>query len=530
MSRSLSRSIAATLLVLGVVGAWLGFANPLYHLPVAVLLFPAGLFAAACAAPTVRRAWRRGLLAATAAYGGCLYWVAIPPHDYGGMAWYLAAPCPVLLAFYLALYPALFCVLVRLAAPALPRIALALFAGAAWGALEWLRGVLFTGFPWLTLPSAFVPWPEMIQAASIMGSLGLAALLAAIACLATASLRGDVSLPGALLAMALFAALAAHGRDALDRAIPETGSVQVRLVQGNIDQGRKWEPAYQQGTVNRYLTLSAQKTDAPRPELIVWPETAMPFYFQEINDMSRAVRNAAHQLDAMLVVGAPGYRFGTRPGVYEYFNRAFLVGKDGVNEGVYDKEHLVPFGEYVPYGEYLTFIQKLTAGVGDFSPGAETAPLVPGARSGHGAGDIALGTLICYETIFPELAQKRVADGANVLLNISNDAWFGRTAAPVQHLHLTALRAVEQGKYLIRATNTGISAIIDPRGRILAHTGLFRAQVLDARVGLVAQSTLYHRIAPAVPWVLAGLTLLGLAWAGLTGRAGLDVSDPRNTL
>jgi len=191
-------------------------------------------------------------------------------------------------------------------------------------------------------------------------------------------------------------------------------------------------------------------------------------------------------------------------------NRACLVDAEGSLDGYYDKEHLVPFGEYVPLKDTLFFLSKLVHGIGDFAPGKAEKPLKN--------GNLALGVLICYETIFPELAQDRVAAGANLLVNISNDAWFGRSAAPRQHLHLSLLRAVEQERWLARATNTGISAVVDPRGRIVRQSGLFTAEVVAGEVGLATRRSPFHRAAVVIgPLLAAGAAAL-LAAGIVRGR------------
>ena len=172
----------------------------------------------------------------------------------------------------------------------------------------------------------------------------------------------------------------------------------------------------------------------------------------------------------------------------------------------YDKPHIVPVGEYVPRGRPLQFIEYFLQGL-DFSPGGGGAPLK--------SGDLARGALIWYEAIFPELARERVALGANILVNVSNVAWFGRTAAPVQPLHLTAMRAIEQVRHVVRATNTGISAVITPRGRIAFTSALFRAEALAGEARLATSLTVFHHASPYITWacVLLSTGALGLALA-----------------
>jgi apolipoprotein N-acyltransferase len=188
-------------------------------------------------------------------------------------------------------------------------------------------------------------------------------------------------------------------------------------------------------------------------------------------------------------------------------NRAYLLNATGDVASWYDKEHLVPFGEYVPLGEWLPFITKLVPGQFEFRPGINSAPLV--------SGSMAMGLLICYEAIFPELAQGRVESGANVLVNISNDAWFGRSSAPLQHLHMAALRAVEQNRSIIRATNTGVSVVIGPDGSMQNPSALFETLILrDPAVPLLTETTFYHDHMALIhtTFPALGLVLLTLAW------------------
>ncbi|MFW5735523.1 MAG: apolipoprotein N-acyltransferase [Oceanidesulfovibrio sp.] len=495
--------------------SFLGFANPVWHVPAAALALPGGLFCIALASPGPKAAFVRGLLVGGFAYSLSLYWVAVPVHDYGLLPWALAAPCPLLLGLAMGGYTGVFSVLAHTAGQRMHPLLAVLAAGVFWGALEGLRGVLFTGFTWLCLPSAFVPWPAMLQTASIIGAQGLAAVLAGLACLPAAALLQTAWKRGARIAMCVAAAgglllLWLIGANGPLAPLEPLGTVRAALVQGNIDQSRKWDPTYQRETVDRYLgALGRLAAKAEEPlDIVVWPETSMPFYFQEDSILSLRVRQMADDLDVALLLGSPGYE--RDDGVLYYYNRAFLLDADGETAGVYDKEHLVPFGEYIPFGQYLP-LDKLVHGVGDFVSGTDAGPLTlpaDGLRE-----RLRLGLLICYETIFPELARARVAKGSTILVNISNDAWFGNTSAPMQHLHLSALRAVEQGRTLLRATNTGISAIVDPAGRIRAATPLFEEAAIVSEVALHDGQTPYGRYGGIVLPVLAGMGIVLMFYA-----------------
>ncbi|MFP5258794.1 MAG: apolipoprotein N-acyltransferase, partial [Acidobacteriota bacterium] len=347
-----------------------------------------------------------------------------------------------------------------------------------------------------------------------LGAYGLSGALAALA--AAPAVYGPVSRP-ALAAAVLLLCLVFLGNHRLSEPLAKVGSAHVTIIQGNVDQSRKWDPQAEAEIVEKYLALSRKAVaDAPT-ELLVWPETSMPFYFQDGGEQAQRIREFSATSGVPLLFGAPAYERSL--GGHVLYNRAYLIAPSGQTEA-YDKEHLVPFGEYVPLGNILTFVGKLVEGVGDFRPGKDGRILRQGS--------LALGTLICYEAIFPELAQQRVAAGANVLVNISNDAWFGDSAAPRQHLDLALLRAVEQGRTLVRGTNTGISAVIDPRGRIMAQGGLFTTLALPCpETPVVSETTWYHRHYFLVTWGIPGL-LAALGLAALLFPVGRTRARPRD--
>ncbi|OLN27259.1 Apolipoprotein N-acyltransferase [Desulfovibrio sp. DV] len=500
------RSTVTIAAILAVAGAWLGLANPVYRLPFLVLLLPAALAYVAVYAPTTRAAARAAYWIGALSASASLYWTCLPIHDFGGLPWVLALPVPVLMGLVLGLYTAALALALRLGAQRLPPWLFIPYCAAAWTVMEAARGLLFTGFPWLTLAAAFSPWPAAVQGAAFLGAYGLSGLFAGLA--AALAVYGPFSRPGLaviVLAMALFFL----GNRRLDEPLAKDGAAHVTIVQGNVDQSRKWAPEAEDETVTKYLELSRQAIAHTPTDLLIWPETSMPFFYQDGGPLAQRIREFAAQAAVPLVFGAPAYERSL--GGHVLYNRAYLLAPSG-ETAAYDKVHLVPFGEYVPLGDYFPFIGKLVEGVGDFRPGRTDAPLA------HGS--LALGTLICYEAIFPELAQKRVAAGANVLVNISNDAWFGDSAAPHQHLDLALLRAVEQGRSLIRGTNTGISAVIDPRGRIIAQGGLFTALTLPCpEVPIMSETTWFHRHNTLITWGIPVLfAALGLAALGLPVR------------
>ena len=477
--------------VTGALALWAGFPNDAVSLPPLALLYPLCLALLGAAAPGRGAALRRGWLCAWAGHVAALYWLTLPVHNVGGLPWPLAVPCALFVSACLSAAGGLF----SLAAFQLRQRSVLVFLtglAAVWYSLEWGFAVT-AGFPWLPLAGALTAWPIMTQAADCVGAYMVGALWTA----ATLALCWPGRAPLRRCAgLALALALTGYGAWRLqefpaDAAPSGPDSLSVLFVEGNIDQNLKWTTAFQRHTTEIYLTLT-QAGLAERPgekPLIIWPETALPYDFSRFTLYADAVRGLAAAARTPLLTGVPGFE-GSGP-TQRVYNRALLIGPDGELLAGYDKEHLVPFGEYVPSWLDWEFLAALLQEVGTYTPGKNAAPL----RSGH----LALGMLICYEGVFPWLAQERVAKGANILVDISNDGWFGATPAPRQHLYLTALRAVEQGRWILRGTNTGISAVIDSRGRPVVSGGQFRRQWLWGRARLMDGVSPYHRLAPFIP-------------------------------
>lgn len=493
--------------LLALLGAFFGHSNPLFQFPPLVLGFPAALAWIAFRSASGRACFRAAYLASLLATSACLYWVALPPHDFGGLPWILSAPCPMLIGAVLGLYYATFAWSLRQAARVLDGASLVLFAGLAWSVLELVQNYLFTGFPWLTLSAAFSPWPGAVQGAALFGAYGLSGVYAA---LAVAGLRAVNRADMRLLALGLAAALAACGWWGLSRDF-DGPPLSVALIQGNIDQSLKWDKAYQEGTVDKYLGLTGQALQSGQKDLVIWPETALPFYFQESSALTARIAARVREARTNLLAGSPAFRHDFARNKTTLYNRAWLLDETGRAADWYDKEHLVPFGEYVPLQDWFPWLplNKLVEGVGEFEPGRRVSPLR--------LGPLSLGLLICYEGIFPELAQARVSAGASLLVTISNDAWFGRSSAPGQHLDLTILRCVEQGRWLARGTNTGISALVSPTGKVTARTGLFTDAALTGQVQALKGATPFHATFALWPFLfVGGLAVLGWrVWRGV---------------
>jgi len=448
-----------------------------------------------------RRPFRCGFAAGLAFYAVLLYWLNVVMTSFGHLHPLLSGVAWLLLSAYLALFwGATFWLCrrfrERLSVPLLVSVPL------VWTALDYLREFLLTGFPWGALGYSQIEHLWLVQSADLFGVYGLTALLVfsnmAIAETLKRRRAGRWPVRPLLVMAVLFLFNAGYGIWRLDGSPdrrPE--SLAVTLAQGNIDQSVKWDPAWQQETVRRYLKLSREGVEAGG-RLIVWPESATPFYFQEGKELSRLVVDFTRENATPLLFGSPAYRAAGSS--YVLLNSAYLLSAEGRVQGRSDKVHLVPFGEYVPLKRFLPFINKLVVGIGDFSPGT----LTPLELDGH-----SIGVLVCYEGIFPELSRTLVDQGADVLVNITNDAWYGRTSAPYQHLAMARMRAIENRVWLARAANTGVSALIAPSGTLTATTPIFETLQVTAQAGLGARPTLYRTLGDSLPALLLLLTLAG---------------------
>jgi apolipoprotein N-acyltransferase len=293
----------------------------------------------------------------------------------------------------------------------------------------------------------------------------------------------------------------------VDRLAAAAPKARVAVIQGNIEQSQKWDPAFQVAAIEKYVRLSLS-TRPQHPDLIVWPESAAPFYFLAEVPPTRRVMQGIRATGTHFLVGAPSFELRGREA--DYFNSAYLVGPAGEVLGKYDKAHLVPYGEYTPFKEYLPFLGKMVEHVGDFKPGTPGQILDMQGRK--------LGVQICYEIIFPALSRAMVQNGAALLITITNDAWYGTTAGPYQHFSLAVLRAVENRRALVRAANTGISGFIDPAGRLLDPTPLLEEAAVVRELPLLETGTIYTRFGDifAAACLMASIALA--AWEALRRR------------
>ncbi|MBE0504164.1 MAG: apolipoprotein N-acyltransferase [Desulfuromonadales bacterium] len=435
-----------------------------------------------------------GFAAGLGFFGLVLYWLNIVMVTFGHLHPLLSLFCYLVLVAYLALF---FAGVTWVTAYLQRRLNLsaALTFPVLWVAFEYLRAHALTGFPWALLGYSQQSWLQAIQSADLFGVYGLSYLLALVnvtVALVIIALRERRPMPRLAIAASilLFSANLLYGYLSLQKNPAEREqTLTTTLVQGNIDQSIKWNPAFVQSTVDRYRDLSLAAAGEYKSELIVWPESATPFYYQDQNSLGEEVRQVAIRSQAALLFGSPAYE-KRADGRWHFLNSAFLLGPQGETLGRGDKVHLVPFGEYVPLKKVLPFVNKLVEGIGDFSAG-----IIQPLR----LGEHRIGILVCYEGIFPELARAYVNQGSDLLVNVTNDAWYGHSSAPYQHLSMARFRAIENRIWLARAANTGISAFIDPTGLIIGATPIFVTLSTTAKVGLGSRPTLYRSIGDALP-------------------------------
>jgi apolipoprotein N-acyltransferase len=436
-----------------------------------------------------------------------LHWLNFTFRVYSAIPWPLTWGPTLLLAGYCALWTGL-------VATAVSWIGLRRGSGWAllaapflWVAAEWVRGWLLEGFPWGSLGYSQYRQLAVIQIAELAGVNGVSLVIAAV----NAALAGVLLLPrrravaGLSLAGMLVAGMLGFGTWRLHEEDPP-GEVTIAVMQPAIEQPLKWSPAHTAATLAIYgdLTRAAARE---HPGLIVWPETASPTLLRQDPGLLRALTDLAATSKVPLLVGSVDAGDGARG--QELRNTAFLLTERGIIER-YDKIHLVPFGEYVPLSGVIGFVRNWADFISELTPGSRTV-VFPGPPA-------PFGVVICYEGVFPALVRRFVQNGARLLVNMTNDAWFGRTSGPLQHLAMYSFRAVEHRTAVVRAANTGVSAFIAPSGRIVKTLGLFERGNLISRVPLRARQTLYTRLGDWLGWVALGVSGAGLGAAAL-GRA-----------
>ena len=423
---------------------------------------------------------------------------------YGNLPTALAVFAMVMLALYLSLFPAIAAVVTsRLISRA---GAAGLFvAPAAWVATEYLRGYLFGGFPWVPLGNTQVTVLPVAQLASVLGVYGLSALVALVnsAIAYTLLVKGPSRFKPLAATAVLLAGVGAWGASRVaDGALTRQGEpVRVGLVQGNIEQSMKWRPEAARAIFTTYIGMTR---DVVRrgAQYVIWPESSTPFTFEGDPFGERELRDLAREVKVPILFGSDQIVSGERD---SHYNAAFQLTPEGTTAAVYRKIHLVPFGEFVPLSEWMTVFPPLVqtlAGFAPFTPG-DAMVMLP-------VGDHLTSTAICYEVVYPSLVREAVLDGSELLTTITNDAWYGHSSAPYQHFEMASMRAIEHGRYLARAANTGISGVIDPYGRVVSESAIFEQVGLVQEVRFLTTRTIYTAIGDAIAYLAIALVAAAL--------------------
>lgn len=437
-------------------------------------LLLAGLFYLWQRAENPRLAFCQGYLFGLGQFGLGVWWVFISMHQYSGAGPWEAAILTALFVAFLALYPALAGWLAAwLQGRESSTWQTALGLPSIWIAVEWLKGWLFTGFPWLEVGYSQIDTP-LAGFAPLIGGYGvgwLAALTAAVllvVCQKRTAAGGWVAVVGWIW-------LAGVGLKSFSWTEPAGGPVRVTLLQGNVPQDLKWQPETQAQILSTYWGMTRRHWNA---DLIIWPETAVPAFYHQVRDgLIEPLDQEAKAHGSDVLVGVPVLESDTG----RYYNALISLGRA---PGRYYKRHLVPFGEFLPLRPALGFLlEVLQIPLSDFSPGSLDQRLLE-------AAGFPLAATICYEDAFARDALVGLPEAA-YMVNVSNDAWFGDTVAPHQHLQMARMRALEGGRYLLRATNTGVTAVIGPTGKVIAQAAPFVQTSLTESIVPLAGATPY---------------------------------------
>jgi apolipoprotein N-acyltransferase len=437
-------------------------------------------------------------------YAGTCYWIYSVMHQYGGVNTPAGIGILILFCLYLAIYHGVFGLLVSLLAGSGPfNLRTLLLSPVVWVAVELAR-TRITGFPWGLLGTTQVDDIPLARIASVTGVYGLSFEIMLVNAAFAAAYLAQRKERKRLLLATVIATLFLQAGSWLPAPVIPADHAAV-LVQANVPilEGSDWTKQYFSDTLRDLTEISLAPPGGPHSDLIVWPESPAPFYAGDplFRD---AVSDVARRANAWVLAGNIGTRNAnaTANQPTEIFNSASLVSPNGDWASHYDKVHLVPFGEYVPFKQMFSFAGGLTKEVGDFSRGTSREPL--------DAGGTKLGTFICYESIFPDEIRQFANNGAQVLVNISNDGWYGDSGAYAQHLKQSRMRAVENDRWLLLDTNTGLTAAIDPNGRIVASAPRKTRTVLQAPYALSGATTFYTRHGDWFAYVCAIISLAAL--------------------
>lgn len=478
---------AASVLSFAPFGLWM-------LLPFTMALFFIILFYAGSAAAS----FKAGFLFGTGLFGAGIYWIYFSLHLFGGAVAVLAGLGTFLFVLFMALYPAFFALLLfRLHKK---NNWFFLIAPAAWVLFEWLRSWLFTGFPWLSVGYSTINWP--LAGYAPVGGVFLSSLTLVVGSGLIAWVVCRRSVFSLITGVACIAAITGGGfflqQIEWSQAVKDR-TVDVTMAQGNIAQELKFQPNLLDDSIALYSALS--ETDA---ELVIWPESAIPTVFSDLAEWEVAFAERLQRQGTTVISGG----FNSNQDFTQFYNAIKVL--NGTEDQVYVKRHLVPFGEFTPFRDLISWLSNVvTIPMSDLSPG--TGPVKPIEVNG-----VNYGMSICYEDAFGDEMRAQFPD-ANVLINVSNDAWFGDSTAPHQHQEIAAMRSLEFARPMLRVTNTGVTSLIDHRGRIVKQGPQFEALAIDVEVTPREGITPYVTLGD---WLAVLLSALMLLTGWLAGRGG----------
>jgi len=438
-------------------------------------------------------------------YLGSCYWIYHVMHLYGGLNAITSGLLLVLFSLYLALYHGLFGLMLAVVAARrnVLNLRTLVFTPFAWVAVELARSYV-TGFPWDLLGTTQIDNIPLCRVATFTGVYGLSFEIALVNTAVAAGFLVPFARRKFLLTASVAAAIALHaGKLAKPEVLPTNRA--ATLVQENIPILQSdWSLDYLTSTLRSLQALSVrpQQEKPGQPALIVWPESPAPFWVTDLH-LRGTLADIARSTDSYIIAGSIGIEHTGDPNRHpDIYNSASVIAPTGAWIARYDKVHLVPFGEYVPFATVISFARALTREVGTFARGNQREPVT--------LGNVSVGAFICYESIFPDEIRRFAHNGAEVFVNISNDSWFGDTGAPRQHLNMARMRAVENNRWLLRDTNNGVTAIIDPYGRIVAQAPTNQRVALQGGYELEDTMTFYTRHGDWFAFVCAIITIAGL--------------------
>ena len=460
-----------------------------------------------------REAFFYGFIAGVISYAVILYWIIFTVRVFGGLPVYIAVFALLLLSSYLAVYFALFAGFGRLLLNNYKKLSIILIPS-CWVFFEFLKSTLLTGFPWENLGfSQYLNLP-FIQVSDIVGAFGLSFVIVLInySIFRFIFLKNAIPRKQAVFEMVfvsvVFIFVILYGYyniHSVTGSLKNKEPLKIALVQGNVGMFQKWRITKKR-TTRIYIDLTKEALKY-KPELVLWPETALPYILSLNPHYRNIVMDFVRKNKVNLIFGSIGARF--YGGKFHYYNRDYIFNPSGTS-CFYDKHHLVPFGEYIPLRRTFPFIAHILrgAGIGNFAAGKKFRLLESRIKK----QDLKIGSMICYEAYFDSLVRNFPREGANLLVSITDDAWYGRSSAPYQDMSMTVFAAVENDRFVARAGNSGISGIISPVGRILSATPIFTRTFATGYVKLINKRTFFSLYGNIFTYAVGVIFLLSLAW------------------